>query len=702
MGPRYHLLCLQLCAVVVTITFAATIAHSQAGACGSGPCVATYHNDSMRDGVNSKESILSPSLFSAHGSANFGLLTPAAGGATGAVDGLIYAQPLYLSGVAMASTSACTGTQNIVLVATQNNSVYAFMWNYVLTSTGYTFKLTQCWMLNMNRPGEFAIPFTALPSSPDGPCNSTVPQVGITGTPVIDTSVSPPVMYVVTGHQTASLSYAYRLHAIKINSGAEVLNGTSAPYDLSGVFPGGLAVIQEQQRAGLAMFKPAAGRANLYVAFGSFCDTPPYSGYVAGLTYNYATQRFSQAAASNWVFDAEGGETSQDGAVWMSGAAPAVDSAGNAYVAVGNGDWNGTTQFGESVVKIATTNSGLVAADYYTPNDFAELNEDKVTITLCTGYGPDICPLANQLIVNAPNGDFDLGSGGVTLLSPAGVPSPVCGSNHELVAGGKEGVVYGVCYSTQTRSTLQNVMGGLDGCGYNCTTASNPSATACSESSPPVSGSIAQCFQGSNQGKNEVNGTNIGIRGTEVFWAGNSSHPENYLYVAGVNGQIVAFQMNTATGYFNPVGAPEQVPKTYPYPGTVPTLSWDGRYPNTALLWAIDAAGYGVWNQSSQSAVAATPAILVAYNAIPGPPNQPILKELWESSTGTNNAGPGAVKFTVPTVAGGLVFVPGGTPGYAPGPPGGTSVDCTAAALVTSVTPTICGGMLSVYGKLHS
>ncbi len=68
MGSRYHLLCLQLCAVAVTITLATTIAHSQAGACTSGPCVATYHNDGMRDGVNSKESILSPSLFPVYGS----------------------------------------------------------------------------------------------------------------------------------------------------------------------------------------------------------------------------------------------------------------------------------------------------------------------------------------------------------------------------------------------------------------------------------------------------------------------------------------------------------------------------------------------------------------------------------------------------------------------------------------------------------
>lgn len=56
---------------------------------------------------------------------------------------------------------------------------------------------------------------------------------------------------------------------------------------------------------------------------------------------------------------------------------------------------------------------------------------------------------------------------------------------------------------------------------------------------------------------------------------------------------------------------------------------------------------------------------------------------------------------TVPTVANGLVFVAGGVPGYAPGQPGGTNVNCTATALVNTSTPNACHGMLSVYGKIH-
>jgi len=698
--------CLWLGPAVMFALLASGVSRAQVGACATMPCVATYHNDPMRDGVNSLESSLKPSLFTNSAGANFGLLTPAAGGATGAVDALVYAQPLYLSGVSMASTSACVGKKNLILVATENNSVYAFAWTYTLTASGYSFALMQCWSLNLNQAGEFAVPFTALPivNYVDAPCNNLAPQTGITGTPVIDTSVSPPIMYVVSSHQTASLTYTYRLHAINVGSGAEILNGSSAPYDLSGVFPAGISPVMEQQRAGLAMFNPSSGMANIYVAFGSFCDVLPYSGYVAGLTYNYSSNSFSPVSASNWVFDTQAGQTEQAGGIWMAGAAPAVDSAGNIYVAVGNGNWNGTSFFGESVVKIATTSAGLVPVDYYTPNDFANLNDNISAITVCSTYSSGTCPSVNQLTLPKSSNGFDLGAAGVTLISPAGVANPVCGSNPELVAGGKEGVVYGICYNTQTGSTLESLMGGLDGCGYLCMNASNPTMSGCSESAVPGNGFIAQCFQGANAGEDQANGSNTirsnsGLRGTPAFWAGNSSTPENYLYVAGVEAPLIAYQVDSDTGLLNPVGVPDQTPKIYSV-GTVPSVTWDGTHPTSALLWAINYSGVGVWSPFKNLSTAAQPAVLTVYDAVPNP-NKHVLTELWESSTLAANNGPGAVRFTVPTIAGGLVFIGGGTPGYAPGPPGAPGVNCTATALVNSTTPNACGGMLSVYGKLH-
>lgn len=704
MRAPFRLRNLCLFAVVVVTVLAANLARAQAGACVSGPCIPTYHNDPMRDGVNPQETTLTPSLFPTKNSSNFGKLVPSAGGASGAVDGLIYAQPLYLSGVTMA-TASCSGSQNIVLVATENNSVYAFTWTYTLTAKSYTFTLTQCWTLNFNQAGEYAIPYTALPVSNGTICDNLTPQIGITSTPVVDTSVTPPMLYVVSAHQTASLSYTNRLHAVNVSTGVEITNGTAAPYNLSGVFAPGLAANQQNQRAGLALFDPSPGLANIYIGWGSFCDTFPYSGYLAGLTYSYSTQSFSPVGP-DWVFDTESGQTGQGGGIWMGGAAPAVDSVGNVYLAVANGDWNGATIFGQSVVKLATTSTGLVPVDYYTPNDYADLNSVNANTTLCSSYGPSSCPSTNLLTLPKYAGDYDLGAAGVVLISPAGVTTPPCGSNNELIAGGKEGVLYGVCYSSESDGALESVMGGLDGCGYDCTSTSNPSITACTENSPPTPGSIAQCFQGVNVGEDQSNGSdNIfatpGIRGTEAFWAGTASAPENYLYVSGASSALIAYQANTATGAFNTVGAPSSYPLAYPYPGTTPALSWDGADSDTALLWAIDSAGFGLWHPLTSVSQAAKPAILVVYNPIPSG-TTPELQALWESSAKAANAGPGAVKFTVPTIAGGLVFVPGGTPGYAPGPPGGKNVNCTASFLANSTTPTVCGGQLAVYGKIHS
>jgi len=678
-------------------------AQAQSGACSTGACVATYHNDPARDGVNPNETVLTPSLFPSTSAANFGLLTPSSGGASGAVDGLIYAQPLYLSAVNMAS-SGCSGTQNIVLAATMNNSLYAFTWTYSTTASSYSFTLTQCWKLNLNEAGEFATPFTAVGVNKSGtPCNNTIPQIGIVSTPVIDTTVTPPVLYAVTADQTASVTYTYRLHAINVSTGAEYINGTSAPYNLSGVFNSKTSAKFEMQRPGLALFDGSSGTANVYVSFGAFCDVQPYSGYVAGLTYNYSSQSFS-TVGPDWVFDTQSGSTDQNGGIWTSGAAPAVDSAGNLYVAVGNGNWNGTTEFGESVVKLATTSSGLATVDYYTPNDYADLNNSKTAVTVCSAHATSSCPSANKLTFPKGTNDLDFGAGGATLISPAGITPSPCGTDSELVVGGKEGVLYGVCHSTQTGTTLETLMGGLDGCGYKCTTNSNPTVSACTESAAPGNGAIAQCFQGANVGENQSNGTHnifssAGIRSAPTFWAGTAASPENYLYVAGISAPLEAYQISSATGLFNAAGTPETTPTTFPYPSTIASLSWNGSESSTALLWAINSSGYGIWSTSLDKATAAKPETLMVYDPIPSG-NPPVLKELWESSG--SNAGPGAVKWTVPTVAGGLVFVGGGTAGYAPGPPGEPGVNCTAAALANTTTPTVCGGQLSIYGKVHN
>ena len=146
--------------------------------------VTTYHNDNARTGQNTQETILNPANVNSN---QFGKLFSVS------VDGRVYAQPLYLSNVNIGS-----GTHNVLYVATEHDSLYA-----IDADQG-----TIYWRISLIPSGG-----STVNSSSDLGCGDLVPEVGITGTPVIDTSTG--TIYLVAKSKVNGSLVQY-LHAIDV------------------------------------------------------------------------------------------------------------------------------------------------------------------------------------------------------------------------------------------------------------------------------------------------------------------------------------------------------------------------------------------------------------------------------------------------------------------------------------------------------
>ncbi len=353
-----------------------------AAAAPANTAVTTYHNDNLRTGGNTHETILTSGNVS---SSQFGKRV------TYPVDGQVYAQPLYLPNVSIRGTS-----HNVVYVATENDSVYAF-------DADQTTAIAPLWKTSFTGPNVTPVPssdiFTRYAN------HDIDPQVGITSTPVIDPTTN--ILYVVAMTKENG-QYFQRIHAIDVTTGAEKagsplaiqasVSGTGA--DSSGGQVHFNAKTEDQRPALLLV------NGTIYISWASFGDTDPYHGWLIGYHYTgSALQQVSSAVYNDTPNGSEGG-------IWMSGDGPAADSSGNVYMVTGNGTYDlntGGRDASDSFLKLSTQN-GLSVSDYFTP-----FNQSCLA-----------------------SGDIDLGSGGALLL-----PDQTNTSHPHLVIGaGKEGRIY--------------------------------------------------------------------------------------------------------------------------------------------------------------------------------------------------------------------------------------------------------------------
>src|SRR5438270_6918964 len=188
--------------------------------------VLTQHYDIGRTGANTSETILTPSNVS---TSQFGKLF------SYPVDGYVYAQPLYVPAVTMGTGTPQAGTtHNVVFVATENDSVYAFDAD---SNTGAN--ASPLWHISLIDAAHGAAS-GARPMSYTDISNQTdiVPLIGVTGTPVIDPVTGR--LYVVAKSKEGT-AYVQRLHALNIADGKEAVTPVKLQASVSGTGTGSSA-----------------------------------------------------------------------------------------------------------------------------------------------------------------------------------------------------------------------------------------------------------------------------------------------------------------------------------------------------------------------------------------------------------------------------------------------------------------------------
>jgi outer membrane protein assembly factor BamB len=502
--------------------------------------ILTNRGNNARTGLNAHETILTKSLVS---SSSFGRLY------TKPVDGQVYAQPLYVSNQVIIVNGASLGTHNVLYVATENDSLYAFD-----ADSGVEY-----WRTSVAPSGETAVSATSLGPTP------IQPIVGITATPVIDRASGPHgTIFVVAMTASKTTPFIWRIHAIDLATGADrVTPPPMVSASVKGKGPADTFKAQSQlNRPGILQLNGV-----IYTCWGGFGDTPPYSGWIIA----YSENSLSMVGVFNTDPNGPQNETADHlhgsgNSIWQSGNGPAVDSDGHVFVATGNGPFDALNasgfpalrDYGDSVIKLNVT-GGINVYDYFTP--------------------------FNQATINVA--DKDLGSGGPMVLDIADTTGHLW---KLLYQAGKDGNIY---------LLNRNYLGKF-----------NPD---------------------NNQIYQEIpNGVPNGVWSSPAYFNGSIYAGLGF---TGGTGPLIQLQFDFTNPQL-PRLKPAPVSSTavlFNYPGATPTISANGT--TNGIVWAYD--------RNAQ-----LNAVLYAFDATN------LKTQLFSSGVIGS-----AVKFAVPTVCNGKVFV---------------------------------------------
>ena len=544
--------------------------------------VLTYHNNNARTGLNPYETALTLTNVNVH---TFGVLQ-----SPFLLDGDVHAQVLYVSNLTVAGV-----IRNVVFVATEHDSVYAF------DASGKPFSGTQPWLWKVTCLVVHGAPCTSGAAASNV---STVPcadlasvctsfEVGITATPVI--TISSSTIYIVSktretvsanlGSNCVPISgttefhcYYFTLHALNLTDGTEKPGSpVLIQYKGSSTLPG-FNVLRQNNRSALLL---AGG--SVYVAFGSRGDIHPYSGWI----FAYKASTLTPATPAPFV-STPAAETepcpgllavTDGGGIWSVGAL-AADSSGKLFLGTGQGTFNGSTNFGDSFLKLSGLTLGIL--DFFTA-----FNE-------------------NSLACN----DWDAGSGSPILLPASAGSTSV---PNLMLVGTKEGIESTNIVQGRLYLLNRNDMG--------------KHGTQSDRVVQELIGSSTQPYS---------------LFNTPAYW-------NHRVYVGPAPGKfentatptsVLAFSISNATLSSKPTS---RTAADFVYSGANPSISSNGN--SNGIVWVLSRM-----RVNSVTGIK-TPAALHAFNATN------LSSELYNSSMNSADALAGDVPtFTLPTIANGRVY----------------------------------------------
>ncbi len=292
--------------------------------------------------------------------------------------GAVYAQPLV--------------SQPTVLAVTEADYAYG------LNSTTGAVK----WQVN------YGTPANPLQQTECGDIGS---QMGITGTPVIDPSTDVAYFVAATNDGTGEATQEDYMEAVDVQTGLPPTNWPTGGVLIQGAADGDPGTVfnagYQTQRPGLVLVNGV-----VYAAFGSQCDYNTWEGWLVGVSESLAT------VTTMWSTE-EHVTTGNPGAgIWQSGSAPVVNSAGDIFVATGNGDIPSgpepgsdasNTNYGEAVVELDTNSSGkLQVVDWFIAADAVSLNSQDGDL----GSGGPVALPATMGTTTEPNVMLEVGKQG--------------------------------------------------------------------------------------------------------------------------------------------------------------------------------------------------------------------------------------------------------------------------------------------------